>query len=198
MGFVIHLQSARSCAGTVKGSIRAARLNHLSTFLGHVNPQSTAVYLTITSRVARGSQRALRGVCSATVQGGTVMTTSTLGALVQEFFLSHLVEQKGLRQSSVRSYRDTLRLFLQFAADRRSSAGQQAHAAKISASNGYWPFYDISNSSGAMVLPRAINDSVRFTHSSSSSRAATLIDSASASRSRRSRLSAARSRRCIL
>ena len=27
----------------------AARLNHLSTFLGHVNPQSTAVYLTITS-----------------------------------------------------------------------------------------------------------------------------------------------------
>src|ERR1700678_157503 len=26
-----------------------ARLNHLSTFLGHVNPQSTAVYLTITS-----------------------------------------------------------------------------------------------------------------------------------------------------
>jgi site-specific recombinase XerD len=44
------------------------------------------------------------------------MTTPTLGALVQEFFLSHLIEQKGLRQSSVRSYRDTLRLFLQFAA----------------------------------------------------------------------------------
>jgi integrase/recombinase XerD len=44
------------------------------------------------------------------------MTTSTLGALAQEFFLSHLIEQKGLRQSSVRSYRDTLRLFLQFAA----------------------------------------------------------------------------------
>ena len=44
------------------------------------------------------------------------MTTSTLGALVQEFFLSHLVEQKGLRQRSRNSYRDTLRLFLQFAA----------------------------------------------------------------------------------
>ena len=29
----------------------AARLNHLSTFLGHVNPQSTAVYLTITSEL---------------------------------------------------------------------------------------------------------------------------------------------------
>jgi len=29
----------------------AARLNHLSTFLGHVNPRSTAVYLTITSEL---------------------------------------------------------------------------------------------------------------------------------------------------
>jgi site-specific recombinase XerD len=39
---------------------------------------------------------------------------------VHDFFLDHLVEQKGLRQSSVRSYRDTLRLFLQFvAADAR-------------------------------------------------------------------------------
>ena len=44
------------------------------------------------------------------------MSTATLGTLVLEFFLSHLVEQKGLRQSSVRSYRDTLRLFLQFVA----------------------------------------------------------------------------------
>ena len=44
------------------------------------------------------------------------MTTSTLCTLVHEFFVSHLVEQKGLRQSSVRSYRDTLRLFLQFSA----------------------------------------------------------------------------------
>jgi site-specific recombinase XerD len=34
-----------------KGLEPAARLNHLSTFLGHVNPQSTAVYLTITSEL---------------------------------------------------------------------------------------------------------------------------------------------------
>lgn len=44
------------------------------------------------------------------------MSTSTLGTLVHEFFANHLVEQKGLRQGSVRSYRDTLRLFLQFVA----------------------------------------------------------------------------------
>jgi site-specific recombinase XerD len=45
------------------------------------------------------------------------MSTSTLGTLVHEFFANHLVEQKGLRQGSVRSYRDTLRLFLQFVAE---------------------------------------------------------------------------------
>jgi len=44
------------------------------------------------------------------------MSTSALGELVHDFFLNHLIEQKGLRQSSVRSYRDTLRLFLQFVA----------------------------------------------------------------------------------
>ena len=44
------------------------------------------------------------------------MSTPTLGVLVHDFFLNHLIEQKGLRQSSVRSYRDTLRLFLPFVA----------------------------------------------------------------------------------
>jgi hypothetical protein len=39
-------------AGLVTASCRdypAARLHHLSTFLGHVSPDTTAVYLTITS-----------------------------------------------------------------------------------------------------------------------------------------------------
>lgn len=45
---------------------------------------------------------------------------SSLGALVQSFFLD-LVCVKGLRPASVRSYRDTLRLFLAFvAADKQS------------------------------------------------------------------------------
>jgi len=44
------------------------------------------------------------------------MSTLTLGALVHDFFLDYLRQQKGLRQSSVRSYRDTLRLFLPFVA----------------------------------------------------------------------------------
>lgn len=40
----------------------------------------------------------------------------TLGQLVRSFFTDHLAVQKGLRVNSVRSYRDTLRMFLGFAA----------------------------------------------------------------------------------
>jgi site-specific recombinase XerD len=45
------------------------------------------------------------------------MSNLTVGALVHDFFLNYLSQQKGLRQSSVRSYRDTLRLFLPFVAN---------------------------------------------------------------------------------
>jgi len=53
------------------------------------------------------------------------MSALTLGTLIHEFFVSYLLEQKGLRQSSVRSYRDTLRLFLQFAATETRRNGSQ-------------------------------------------------------------------------
>ena len=43
------------------------------------------------------------------------MMTSTFGSIVYSFFLDYLPQQKGLRPSSIRSYRDTLRLFLMFA-----------------------------------------------------------------------------------
>lgn len=45
------------------------------------------------------------------------MSTPTLGTVVHGFFVDYLRQQKGLRQSSVRSYRDTLRLFLPFVAN---------------------------------------------------------------------------------
>ena len=43
--------------------------------------------------------------------------TEPLGAILHSFFVDHLITVKGLRPTSVRSYRDTIRLFLQFAAD---------------------------------------------------------------------------------
>lgn len=44
-------------------------------------------------------------------------TLPTLGQVVYSFFLDHLQTAKGLRPSSITSYRDGLRLFLRFAAD---------------------------------------------------------------------------------
>jgi site-specific recombinase XerD len=45
------------------------------------------------------------------------MSNLTVGVVVHDFFLDYLGQQKGLRQSSIRSYRDTLRLFLPFVAN---------------------------------------------------------------------------------
>ena len=42
--------------------------------------------------------------------------TQPLGPIVQSFFVDHLITVKGLRPASVRSYRDTIRLFLLFVA----------------------------------------------------------------------------------
>lgn len=45
------------------------------------------------------------------------MTSQRLGPIVQSFFMDGLVTMKGLRSSSVRSYRDGIKLFLRFLAD---------------------------------------------------------------------------------
>ena len=47
--------------------------------------------------------------------------TRPLGPLVHSFFIDHLITVKGLRPASVRSYRDTVRLFLCFVADRKGT-----------------------------------------------------------------------------
>lgn len=47
--------------------------------------------------------------------------TTPLGPLVRSFFIDHLPMQKGLRQSSIRSYRDTIRLFLCFVSEQRGN-----------------------------------------------------------------------------
>ncbi len=47
--------------------------------------------------------------------------TPSLGPLVQSFFTDHLPVQKGLRLGSIRSYRDTIRLFLCFVSTQRGN-----------------------------------------------------------------------------
>jgi site-specific recombinase XerD len=48
--------------------------------------------------------------------------TPSLGSLVQSYFVDHLPMQKGLRAGSIRSYRDTIRLFLCFVSGKRRSS----------------------------------------------------------------------------
>jgi integrase/recombinase XerD len=50
------------------------------------------------------------------------MSPSLLGPLIQAFFLDYLAVQKGLRPSSIKTYRDAVRLFLLFVADDRRRA----------------------------------------------------------------------------
>lgn len=48
--------------------------------------------------------------------------TPSLGPLVHSYFVDHLPVQKGLRLGSIRSYRDTIRLFLCFLSGQRRSS----------------------------------------------------------------------------
>lgn len=48
--------------------------------------------------------------------------TPSLGPLVQSFFTDYLPVQKGLRQGSIRSYRDTMRLFLCFVSEQHGGS----------------------------------------------------------------------------
>lgn len=48
--------------------------------------------------------------------------TTPLGPLIRSFFIDYLPVQKGLRQGSIRSYRDTIRLFLRFMSEQLHSS----------------------------------------------------------------------------
>jgi site-specific recombinase XerD len=62
--------------------------------------------------------------CDATSKA---MTKSNLGTLIRDFFERHLVSQRGLSEHTVLAYRDTWKLFLQFACKRhRKSCTQLA------------------------------------------------------------------------
>ena len=81
--------------------------------MGHVDPVSTAVYLTITPQLLAEASRRFEAFAAAGLGGGDAMTgPRPLGPLLHSFFADHLITVKGLRPASVRSYRDTIRLFL--------------------------------------------------------------------------------------
>ena len=51
------------------------------------------------------------------------LTKADLGGHVHEFFHSYLLEQRGLRLNTIKSYRDTLKLLLLYARSRRRTSG---------------------------------------------------------------------------
>ena len=92
----------------------AERLLHLSTFLGHVDPSSTAVYLTITAELLQEASDRFARFAAPLLKEVHAMPPSTVGSVLYTFFEDYLKCQKGLSTASIRSYRDGLRLFLQF------------------------------------------------------------------------------------
>ncbi|VIO69847.1 tyrosine-type recombinase/integrase [Bradyrhizobium ivorense] len=92
------------------------KLLALSTFIGHGDVNSTAVYLTPTPELLEHANRRFRAFACDNARGGSVMPPS-LGTVVQSSFTDHLPAQKGMRLGSIRSYRDTIRLFLCFVSE---------------------------------------------------------------------------------
>ena len=86
--------------------------------MGHVDPASTAVYLTITPELLAEANQRFEAFAEPAWSEATPMTgpAGRSGRCIHSFFVDHLVTVKGLRPASVRSYRDTIRLLLCFVA----------------------------------------------------------------------------------
>jgi len=56
------------------------------------------------------------------------MTSQPIGPVLQSFFLDALITMKGLRPSSVCSYRDGIKLFVRFVADVGSGNSDRIHS----------------------------------------------------------------------
>ena len=88
--------------------------------MGHVDVgYATAVYLTTTPTTSSRPTAAFRPLRPQRSGRACRWWRPSLGSLVQSSFIDHLPVQKGLRVGSVRSYRDTIRMFLCFVSGRR-------------------------------------------------------------------------------
>ena len=85
----------------------ATRLFHLATFLGHVRPELHGGVPHHHAELLAEANRRFEGFAAPAPDGGAADDhEQPLGPLVQSFFLDGLMTMKGLRPSSVRSYRD--------------------------------------------------------------------------------------------
>ncbi|MEI9985585.1 MAG: hypothetical protein WDN69_21795 [Aliidongia sp.] len=98
------------------------RLPFLATYLGHRDIHSTLVYITVTQDLLHYANERFRVGGRAMPQpgtgGATMSRANPFPELMRAFFYEWLVEQRNASVHTVRSYRDTWRLFLRFVAQR--------------------------------------------------------------------------------
>lgn len=92
----------------------------MSTFLGHVDPASTAVYLQITNGLLQAANHKFEQYSKILLRR-QYMTKITLGSILYSFFEDYIKYQKGLSSTSIKSYSDTIRLFLSFISNKTNS-----------------------------------------------------------------------------
>ena len=109
------LSRCERCWAGITANHPGDRLHHLSTFLGHVNPKSTAVYLTITNELLDAANERFE-LFAPLLTAEFIMKDFNLPSVIHRYFLEYLPRHKGLQSSTIRSYRDSLRLFLIFVA----------------------------------------------------------------------------------
>ena len=118
------MRSDACFAGIARALDPVEQLYQLSTFMGHVDPASTAVYLTITPSSYDEANRRFEAFAGPAWDEAAMSHPTARAAARIRFFADHLITVKGLRPASVRSYRDTMQLLLFFA--RRGQAAARS------------------------------------------------------------------------
>jgi integrase len=111
------------------------KLRFLSTYMGHRDINSTLVYITVTQDLLQEASERFRTVgARCLTDGGAAMTKGNpFPALLRAFFQEWLAEQRSASVHTIRSYRDTWRLFLRFIAERKGGGVARIMLADVSA-----------------------------------------------------------------
>ena len=114
------------------------RLPFLATYLGHRDINSTLVYITVTQDLLQQASERFHTFgahCLHVGEGVTAMKpTDPFPRLLHAFFYDWMVQQRNASVHTIRSYRDTWRLFLRFVAQRRRRPVAQLTLGELTAS----------------------------------------------------------------
>lgn len=105
-----------------------AKLPYLATYLGHVSAASTHHYLKLTPELGRAAgERFHQRFAPLWTAGGIAWKPpkpSTLALALKSFFMDYVPRQRALSPLTLQSYRDSLKLLLQYTAGEKGDASQ--------------------------------------------------------------------------